>query len=47
MLLATDLTIRAIAAELCFYDAADFSKRFNKETGQTPLEFRQLNTRTD
>ncbi len=47
MLLATDLTIRAIAAELCFYDAADFSKRFKKETGQTPLEFRQLNTRTD
>ncbi|MBQ0835768.1 helix-turn-helix domain-containing protein [Lactiplantibacillus pentosus] len=45
MLLATDLTIRAIAAELSFYDAADFSKRFKKETGQTPLEYRQENTR--
>ncbi|MEY2382610.1 helix-turn-helix domain-containing protein [Lactiplantibacillus pentosus] len=47
MLLTSDLTIRAIAAELYFYDAADFSKRFKKETGQTPLEFRQQNTLRD
>lgn len=47
MLLVSMLPIGQIAQELNFYDAADFSKRFKREIGMTPLEYRQQKSEVD
>ncbi|WP_334330356.1 helix-turn-helix transcriptional regulator [Companilactobacillus sp. HBUAS59699] len=47
VLMTTNISIRQIAQELNFYDAADFSKRFKREFGMTPLEYRQQNSEID
>ncbi|VDG21193.1 helix-turn-helix transcriptional regulator [Lactiplantibacillus mudanjiangensis] len=47
LLLASKTPIQKIAHELNFYDAADFSKRFKREIGMTPLEYRQQNSQID
>lgn len=47
ILLVDTVPIRQIAADLNFYDAADFSKRFKREIGVTPLEYRQQNSKVD
>ncbi|AYM02287.1 helix-turn-helix transcriptional regulator [Levilactobacillus yiduensis] len=47
ILLLTTMRIGQIAQELNFYDAADFSKRFKRELGMTPLEYRQQNSEVD
>jgi len=47
ILLTSHTPIREISAQLNFYDAADFSKRFKREIGMTPLEYRQQNSEVD
>ena len=46
-LLTTTVPVKQIAQELGFYDTSDFSKRFKREIGQTPLEYRQINSQKD
>lgn len=46
-LLTTTVSVKQIAQELGFYDTSDFSKRFKREIGQTPLEYRQINSQKD
>ncbi|MFC6324144.1 helix-turn-helix domain-containing protein [Companilactobacillus baiquanensis] len=47
ILLTTKDSIRQISKQLNFYDAADFSRRFKREIGMTPLEYRQINSEID
>ncbi|MHC4883646.1 MAG: helix-turn-helix transcriptional regulator [Planctomycetota bacterium] len=39
---ATDLSVKAIALQLGYPDAYDFSRQFKRHTGTSPTEFRRL-----
>ncbi|WP_240704428.1 helix-turn-helix domain-containing protein [Companilactobacillus zhachilii] len=47
ILLTSNTSIGEISQELNFYDAADFSRRFKREIGMTPLEYRQQHSEID
>ena len=37
----TDLTIRDISVQVCYYDSGSFIRRFKQVTGETPLQYRR------
>lgn len=41
LLAATDMSIKEIAAEVGYYDASSFIRRFKQMTGATPLQYRR------
>ena len=40
LLVSTDISVKVIAEQCNYYDAAYFGKVFEKETGMTPMEYR-------
>ena len=41
LLAATEMSIKEIAAEVGYYDASSFIRRFKQMTGATPLQYRR------
>jgi len=47
MLRASELSIKDIAAEVGYYDASSFIRRFKQMTGVTPLQYRRSKEDSD